>query len=438
MVTPAVTPRWVRRPARERRPWLVHVNTTETGGGVAELLHGLVPAQAACGIPVGWLVATGTPPFFALTKSLHHLLHGRGDPAALACPEPAELYRSVLLPQARWLARQLHPGDVVVLHDVQTVGMAPELAAAGIRVVWHCHVGTLGNRTVPGEVWRFLDEQFAHVSAVLSACAEFAPPRVPPGLRHVVAPAIDADAPKNRHLTRAEVAMLLADAGLTRPTRRDPPDCVVEQVRPLPEDAPTVVQVSRWDPLKDMAGLLRCFRGLPGRAHLVLAGPDPREVPDDPEGVAVLGQVRAAYAALPAAQRARVHLVTLSMRVPERNALLVNALQRRADIVVQKSIEEGFGLTVTEAMAKRRAVVAGDVGGIRAQIEHGRTGLLVDPHDDAGVVAALSRLLRDPALRRSLGDRAAGTVAERYLMPRLVADYQQYAYRTEPTSEVVS
>lgn len=441
-------PYWVRPPAHDGRPLLVHVNTTSTGGGVAELLHRLIPAQRDDGAAVGWAVVSGTPEFFALTKTLHHLLHGKGDPAPLRGVDAGPLYRSVLRPQGHWLAAQLREGDTVSLHDPQTLGLAPVLAARGIRVVWHCHIGTTdGSATGPEHVWRFLAPEFEDVDVVLATRPEFGPPGFV-GRRYVVAPAIDPDSPKNRPMTDAEVAALLAGIGLVAPAGADPsapaapaasldPAATVDQAAPMPADAPMVLQVSRWDPLKDMAGVLRCLPGLPADAHLVLAGPDPHEVTDDPEGVAVLAEVRATYRALPEAERRRVHLVTLSMRDARRNALVVNALQRRADVVLQKSLEEGFGLTVTEAMHKYRPVVASAVGGLALQVVHGETGLLVDPTDHVAVAAAVRRLLLDRDLSSRLGAQAAAEVTRRYHISRLVADYRRVVRDQSQTGEEV-
>ncbi|MBF9134976.1 glycosyltransferase [Plantactinospora sp. S1510] len=420
------------------RPLLVHVNTTSTGGGVAELLHRLIPAQNDDGTAVGWAVVSGNPEFFALTKTLHHLLHGKGDPTPLAGVDAGTLYRSVLRPQGLWLAGQLREGDTVALHDPQTLGMAPMLAARGIRVVWHCHIGTTDrSATKPDYVWRFLAPEFDDVDVVLATRPEFGPPRFA-RRRHVVAPAIDPDSPKNRPLTAAEVDALLGGIGLVGPAAGDDLSATLDQVGPVPPNAPIVLQVSRWDPLKDMIGVLRCLPGLPQDVHLVLAGPDPYEVTDDPEGVVVLAEVRAAYRDLPEPERRRVHLVNLSMRDPERNALLINALQRRADVVLQKSLEEGFGLTVTEAMHKYRPVVASAVGGLALQVVDGETGLLVDPTDYAGVAAAVRRLLVDRDLCRRLGAQAAAEVARRYHISRLVADYRQVVRQLQTGEEVFS
>lgn len=372
-----------------------------------------MPAQAASGLSVGWAVIGGDPAFFAFARLLHRLLHGRADAQTSVRLEAAVPdYRAVLEPQADWLAGQLERGDIVVLHDPTTLGMAPRLAEAGLKVVWHCHVGTTEDQASgPPAVWHALGTELSSVDTVVTALPEYAPQVVPPGRRYVIAPALDLDSPKNRVLSRAQVAELLSAPGR------------VEEDRPVPEDAPVVLQVSRWDPLKDMPGVLRCVNELPPEVHLVLAGNEPDA--NDIEGLAVLDEVRTLRAELSPANRARVHLV-LPDDDHERAALVVNALQRRADVVLQKSLAEGFGLTVTEAMAKGQAVVASDVGGLRQQISPGHNGLLVNPRKQDDVVDALLTLLGDPLLRRRLGKHAVESVQRRYLMPRLVADYARF------------
>ncbi|WP_168801470.1 glycosyltransferase [Glycomyces buryatensis] len=409
---------------------MIHVNATAKGGGVAELLSHLVESQASAGLSVGWGVISGSSEFFDLTKRIHHLLHGSGDAGLLQDDDLASLYRTTLRPQAEWFADHLAAGDVVVLHDPQTLGLAPGLSSRGMRVVWHCHIGSKPDETTPhSAVWQFFEPYLKYVDTVLTSRAEFAPTQVPESRRHVVLPAIAPESPKNRDLSDSEVDSRLSGIGLLGHEYAES-EAAVEQDGPIPESAPMVLQVSRWDPLKGMAEVLRSLERLPPEAHLVLAGPEPREITDDPEGLAVLSQVRRVREAMPDALRVRAHLVTMSMADPERNALLVNALQRRADVVTQKSLQEGFGLTVTEAMLKERAVVASDVGGIRAQIRHGRTGLLVPAEDDAAFADAVAGLLRKPARRRELGLAAAAGARANFLMPRLVHDYRRLVHPT--------
>jgi trehalose synthase len=203
---------------------------------------------------------------------------------------------------------------------------------------------------------------------------------------------------------------------------------IVQQDR-LPAEAPAVVQVSRWDRLKDPVGLLVCFaEHLADQAsHLVIAGPDVEAVDDDPEGAKVFDDVRAALGRVPDAIRARVHLVSLPMDDLDENAAMVNALQRRADVIVQKSIAEGFGLTIAEAMWKQKPIVAGRVGGIQDQIVGGESGLLVDdPRDLAAVAAAIDELLADPSRASRIGRAAKERVLEEFLQIRRLLEYFEH------------
>jgi trehalose synthase len=196
-------------------------------------------------------------------------------------------------------------------------------------------------------------------------------------------------------------------------------------------ETPLIVQVSRWDPLKDPIGVLRGFAEfvdgeVPSRAQLVLAGPDVGAVSDDPEGAATFAEVVAAWHALGEGARARIHLVSLPMVDVEENAAIVNALQRHAAVVVQKSLREGFGLTVTEAMWKGRPVVASQIGGIQDQIVDGEHGLLLPNPTDLEAFGALVRhLLAEPSLARRLGEQARERVRERYLGVRHLIQYAE-------------
>jgi trehalose synthase len=186
-----------------------------------------------------------------------------------------------------------------------------------------------------------------------------------------------------------------------------------------------IVQVSRWDHLKDMAGVLRAFADhVASPAHLALVGPEAAGVTDDPEGAAVMGECVATYDGLPRPVRARVHLVCLPLDDRDENAAMVNAFQRHATVMVQKSLQEGFGLTVTEAMIKARPLVASRVGGIQDQIGHEREGLLVDdPADLAGFAAAINRLLADPSLAGHLGAAAHTRAVEEFVGDRHLTRY---------------
>ncbi|MGH9045192.1 MAG: glycosyltransferase, partial [Acidimicrobiales bacterium] len=198
------------------------------------------------------------------------------------------------------------------------------------------------------------------------------------------------------------------------------------EARPVPQDAMVVSQVSRWDPLKDHAGLAQafCAHKLASSAHLILAGPSPDAISDDPEGRATLGDLRSCVESLPSRTRDRVHVACLPMDDIEENGAIVNALQRRSQIVVQKSLAEGFGLTVTEAMWKARPVVASAVGGIQDQIQDGRDGVLVDDASDLSAFASsIAQLLTDRSRAEAMGLLAHESVLKNYLMPTYLERY---------------
>jgi trehalose synthase len=202
---------------------------------------------------------------------------------------------------------------------------------------------------------------------------------------------------------------------------------------PLVADVPVAMQVSRWDQLKDPLGVLGAFAGHVARradAHLLLVGPSTAAVADDPEGAQVLDAVRAAWHELPAAVRRRVHLCSLPMEDVEENAAIVNALQRHAGVVIQKSLAEGFGLTVAEAMWKQRPVVASRIGGIRDQIEDGRSGLLLsDPRNLEQVGAAITGLLADNERAKEIGIAAQRRVQQQFLGPHHLGRYFEVIQR---------
>jgi trehalose synthase len=257
----------------------------------------------------------------------------------------------------------------------------------------------------------------------------------------LIAPCIDVLSAKNQPLDEATCEAILRASGVVADGQRPAADPaywaagqrhLVRRRAELVEDAPTpagarlVVQVSRWDRLKDPAGLVIAFAehgpgatdGLSDHAdvHLVVAGPSLEGVADDPEGLAAFAEVRDRWQRLAPGPRARVHLACIPMDDPDENAAIVNALQRRADVVVQKSRAEGFGLTVAEAMWKRRAVVASRVGGVQDQIVDGESGVLIDDPDDlAAFGEAFTALLADPARTAALGRSAQQRVCDRYL-----------------------
>ena len=416
---------------RGRTVW--NLNTTEHGGGVAEMLHCLVGYTKGGAIDARWLVIAGDPDFFEVTKRVHNRLHGSpGDGGALD-DQARAAYEHVLAEAAEELTERVSPGDVVILHDPQTAGLIPAVRRLGATAVWRCHVGTEEDSALADEAWEFLEPALTEADATVFSRPQFVWRGLDRDRVHVIPPSIDAFSAKNRDLDDGMVRSILAASDVI-PDAANPghPPPVAGRATmiedaPVPAGAPLVTQVSRWDALKDPIGVIRGFAAhvVPvSDAHLVVAGPSSESVADDPEGAEVLRQCVEVREGLAPAVRSRVHLACLPMHDAEENALMVNALQSRADIVVQKSVAEGFGLTVAEAMWKARPVVASRVGGIQDQIDHGRTGLLIDdPSDLAAFGEAVLALLGQPERATAMGLAAREAVREQFLAPRHLRQY---------------
>jgi trehalose synthase len=387
------------------------LNSTATGGGVAEMLVRILGYSAGAGIDSPWLVVEGDESFFRITKRIHHKLHGMPGDGPLQAGDRKH-YERVLAANAPAMSARVRPGDIVVLNDPQTLGLAEALRGCGATVVWRNHIGADEDNVHTGQGWAFLRPYLGAVELCIFTRQAYAPhPLASPFM--VMAPTIDPLSAKNGALDAAANERILAGCGLG----------------PVPHGAPLVVQVSRWDPLKDPVGVIEGFVRLDldhHDAHLALVGPDTAEVADDPEGQEVFEACTRRWRALPGEQQRRVHLVSLSMADVEANARMVNAIQRRATVVVQKSLAEGFGLTVTEAMWKQKPVVASAVGGIQDQIVHGQHGwLLSDPTDPDEFAGALDRLLGDRALTASLAANARRRVREQFLDDRQLCEWAQ-------------
>ena len=422
-----------------------HLNSTAEGGGVAELLHALLGYVSSGGVRTRWLVIEGDPVFFEVTKRIHNRLHGApGDGGPLGAAERA-VYDATMDHEMASIAPLVRPGDVVVLHDPQTAGLAPRLAARGAHVIWVCHVGIDAANDLARTTWMFLLDDARAAAATVFTRSAYVWDGLDAERVAIIPPCIDADAPKNVPIDNPTVEAVLAAAGVIEAPLGDPTVALADgstvrvqrraemiEVAPVPATAPLVTQVSRWDRLKDPIGVLKGFAaGVPPDlgAHLVLAGPHVETVSDDPEGAEVLAEVAGAWRSLSVEDRARTHLASMPVEDLTENAVIVNALQRRADVVVQKSLAEGFGLTVTEAMWKERPVVGSRLGGIAEQIEHGRSGLLVDPTDLPAFGEALTTLLRDGQLALEIGHGARQRVRTRFLAPHFLADYLELSLR---------
>jgi trehalose synthase len=413
-----------------------NVNSTAAGGGVAELLSVLCPLARAVGLDMRWLVIDADAEFYDIAKRLVSLLYGTaGDGGSLGDSELGH-YQRVLRANASDLSGQVRRGDVVVVHDAQPAGLIGTAADLGALAVWRSHIGS----DQPNEHTRS-GQAFVRPFVELASATVFSTPGHVPGWAprpEIIPPSIDPCGPKNMTLRSEDAAAILIATGILAGRHRLPltvqvpvgadvrisrPALVLREGPPPPPELPMVVQVSRWDRLKDMPGVLRAFIASGQEGYLTLAGADVGGVADDPGAASQYDECRQVWDALPAAERCRCQLVCLPMADLRENAVIVNALQQHASVVVQKSLAEGFGLTATEAMWKSRPLLASAVGGLRDQVVHGETGLLLDdPADLREAAAKIRLLLTDRELAARLGSAARQRVLEHYLPDRQLRD----------------
>jgi trehalose synthase len=427
-----------RRLLRGRVVW--HINSTARGGGVAELLQSLLAYARGAGVDVRWMTIAGNPDFFRVTKRIHNRLHeSKGDGGPLGAAE-REVYERALAEAAAELVELVHPDDIVYVHDPQPAGLVPHVVSADVRVIWRCHIGVDEPGKLAREAWEFMRRYVEDADAYVFSRERFVWEGLDKDRVWIVPPSIDAFSPKNQDLEQRAIDAILGVIGVG--TGGEPTEALFQrfdgstarvarraelvQDDPVPEGAPLVSQVSRWDRLKDPVGVLNTFAEYNRieDAHLLLAGPSVAGVADDPEGAEVLEEVTARRRELPSDQRPRTHLVSLPTDDVEENAAMVNAIQRRSNVVVQKSVAEGFGLTVAEAMWKARPLVASRVGGIQDQIEDGVSGILIDdPTDLEAVARAVDGFLSDPERAREVGEAARQRVIDDYLGTRSLVQY---------------
>ena len=355
---------------------VVNVNSTYYGGGVAEILSSLTLLMNACGIKTGWRVIEGRPDFFSITKKMHNALQG-------ADIKLTDLKMQIYEEVAYENSARLHlDHDVVIVHDPQPLPLIQHFRKKA-PWVWRCHADL--SHPNPN-VWAYLAPLVERYDAVVLSLPEYAQNLGTP--QRFIMPAINPFSSTNKELSDAEIADRFAHYS-------------------IPTDLPLVVQVSRFDKWKDPQGVIDAFRI--ARRHvdctLVLVG---NVATDDPEGQEV-------FVSLCKCAEDRIRILSVQ------DTALINALQRRAAVVLQKSIREGFGLTVTEAMWKGAAVIGGNVGGIKHQIEDGVSGFLVNNVEEAA--ARIVALVKDPVLRERLGRNARETVRRRFLMTRLMEDW---------------
>jgi trehalose synthase len=355
---------------------IVNINSTYYGGGVAELLSSFTLLMNSAGIRTGWRVIEGRPDFFNITKKIHNALQG----ASIDLTElKMKVYEEVAFENA---VRNHLDHDLIIVHDPQPLPLI-RFYRKKVPWVWRCHIDLSNPHT---ELWAQLLRWVERYDAVVLSLPEFAQKLTTP--QRFIMPAINPMSTTNKELSDNEIAERLAHYG-------------------IPTDLPLVVQVSRFDRWKDPQGVIEAFRIARKQVDctLILIG---NVATDDPEGQEV-------FASLCESAEERIHILSFQ------DSVLVNTLQRKAAVVLQKSIREGFGLTVTEAMWKGTPVVGGRVGGIRHQIKDGVNGFLVDNVEQAA--ERIVQLVKDADLRHRLGTHAKETVRNRFLMTRLLEDW---------------
>jgi trehalose synthase len=360
---------------------LQNINSTPVGGGVAELLARMVPLLRELGVETSWDVIKGNQAFFHVTKAFHNALHGKSIELT---EHMLDAYRETTETNLREMN---FTGDVIWIHDPQPAGLIAAKKKIGRRWVWRCHIDVSSPNP---RVWKFLQPYVEQYDAAIFSMPNFAQQLNIP--QFMVTPSIDPLSDKNRDLEERQIDQVATKYHLDR-------------------DRPILTQISRFDRLKDPLGVIAAYRLVKSRrdCQLILAGGG---APDDPEGFEVLQEVQAA-----AGEDPDIHILLL----PDGSDIEINALVRASTVVFQKSIREGFGLTVTEALWKKKPVIGGDVGGIRLQILNGTTGYLV--HSPEGAALRTLQLLSDAELRRRMGENGYQHVKQNFLLTRDVKDH---------------
>lgn len=431
---------------KRRKLWMV--NSTAQGGGVAEMLPRMISIFEELGLPTEWAVLnTDRQDFFALTKNIHNLIHGKGE---LTIDDAARrVFEEVNRANADGLRELLSPDAVLIVHDPQPAPLGAFLKKeVSPPVFWRCHIGLDTRTPETNHAWDFLQPYLAASDHSIFTAPEYIPDYLA-GDATVITPALDPLSHKNRELSPVKIAGILCNTGLATAHAPVLTPAFDAQAQRLQADGafgpatepdeigffyrPIVTQVSRWDRLKGFKPLLDAFLLLKKRGagadaderqrrrieidRLVLAGPDPASVSDDPEGKEVLEELCATYRELPPELQRDVVILSLPMDSAKENALMVNAIQRCSSVVVQNSLREGFGLTATEAMWKRVPVLGTHAGSLRTQIRDQVDGVLVNnPEDREEVAAALGAMLGDHAFRDKLGRSAQRRVYQEFLV----------------------
>jgi trehalose synthase len=358
-----------------------NINSTFTGGGVAEILSRLVPLLGQLGVDARWNVIKGDDTFFQVTKKFHNALHGREESII---PEDFAIFQETT--QKNLMEMELS-GDILFIHDPQPVGLIVRKKELGKKWIWRCHIDVSHPNE---EVWNFIQPFVVQYDAAVFSAPSFS--RELPIHQFLISPSIDPLSDKNRDLPQEIIDSVLDKYG-------------------IPKDKPIITQVSRFDYLKDPVGVIEAFEMAKRSVdcRLVLAG---GTATDDPESDKVLAEVR---------KRANNNPDIHILLIPPGSDIEINALQRASNIILQKSLREGFGLTVSEALWKAKPVVASAVGGIPLQVKNKLTGLV--SHGIPGTAYALRQLLTNPDYARWLGSNGREHVRQNFLITRHLKDY---------------
>lgn len=431
-----------------RTLWMV--NSTAQGGGVAEMLPTMVALLRDLGIQTEWAtIDTEDTAFFHLTKGLHNAIHGVGHPEF--GPEDRALFEAVNRENAEVMRQWIKPGDILAVHDPQPLPLAMMLKdELDLATLWRCHIGLDDDNAATRTAWEFLAPYAEYCDHSVFSAPEYIPEYLT-SCASVIYPAVDPLTDKNRDLSVHKISGILTISALATnpgPVLPESYPWVAERLQPNGSFAPAnmtdniglltrpiVTQVSRWDRLKGFSPLMRAFarlkasipeNGASDRQHrrrlnlvrLVLAGPDPSSVADDPEGLEVLEELKSVYGGLDPDVQRDIALVALPMDDRKQNALMVNALQRTSSVVVQNSVREGFGLTVTEAMWKGIPVLSNTQAcGPRQQVRDRLDGRMVDaPTDEAALARTLDQMLAAPDEREAWGRSARRRAYDEFLI----------------------
>ena len=364
--------------SRLRGKRILNVNSTAVGGGVAEILNRMVPLLRELGLDVRWDVIKGGEEFFEVTKKFHNALHG-------GRVDIGEKDFEIFMETSRKNLEEMDTsGDIVFIHDPQPIVLVQK--RTNNKWIWRCHIDLSDPKQ---KVWRFLKEFVVQYDAAVFSAPAFS--RKLPIRQFLIAPSIDPLSDKNRELPQEVIDGILNKYG-------------------IPKDKPIITQISRFDRLKDPLGVIATYRLVKKHidCRLLLAG---GTATDDPEGQKVFEEVMESANGDP-----DIHILSMSQ-----NDLEINALQRASTVIIQKSLKEGFGLTVSEALWKSKPVVASNVGGIPLQIKHKHSGLLC--YSAEGAAFAVKQFLSSPEYARKIGENGREHVRNNFLITRHLRDY---------------